>query len=72
MADTTTDASSPATAPRVEPLWRIGDVSAYLGVPIATLYQWRHLGTGPKAYRLGKHLRYRQADVEAWLTEQAS
>ena len=53
----------------VRPLWSIIDVSTFLGVPVATLYQWRHLGTGPKAYRLGKHLRYRQADVEAWLAD---
>ena len=56
----------------IAPLWRIGDVSSYLGVPVATLYQWRHLGTGPRAYRLGKHLRYRQADVEAWLADQVA
>ena len=41
-------------------------------MPVATLYQWRHLGTGPRAYRLGKHLRYRQADVEAWLADQVA
>lgn len=70
MADKTT--VEPAPAPRAEPLWRIGDVADYLGVPVGTLYQWRHLGTGPKAYRLGKHLRYRQADVESWLAEQAA
>ena len=56
----------------VQPLWRITDVSAYLGVPVGTLYQWRYTGTGPKAYRLGKHLRYRQADVEAWLADQVA
>lgn len=61
--------SEPGTAVQgaIRPLWSITDVSTFLGVPVATLYQWRHLGTGPKAYRLGKHLRYRQADVEAWL-----
>ena len=51
------------------PLWSIIDVSTFLGVPVATLYQWCHLRTGPKAYRLGKHLRYRQADVEAGLAD---
>ena len=44
-------------------------MSTFLGVPVATLYQWCHLRTRPKAYRLGKHLRYRQADVEAWLAD---
>ncbi|MFC3689955.1 helix-turn-helix transcriptional regulator [Aquipuribacter hungaricus] len=64
-------ATRPTAGPRTEvaPLWRIRDVATYLGVPVATLYQWRHTGTGPKAYRLGKHLRYRQADVESWLAD---
>lgn len=71
MSNLTSTASGPATG-EVRPLWSIGDVSTFLGVPVATLYQWRHLGTGPKAYRLGKHLRYRQSDVEAWLADQVA
>lgn len=71
MPDLTT--TEVATAPEeIKPLWRIRDVSAFLGVPVATLYQWRQLGTGPKAYRLGKHLRYRHSDVEAWLADQVA
>lgn len=71
MAETTVQEPSTGSS-EVRPLWRISDVSAYLGVPVATLYQWRHLGTGPKAYRLGKHLRYRQSDVDAWLADQVA
>lgn len=43
----------------------------FLGVPVGTIYQWSHRGTGPTAYRVGRHLRYRMGDVEAWLTTQA-
>lgn len=50
-------------------LWTPEDVSTYLGVPIETLYRWRYLGTGPKAVRIGKHLRYDPADVYAWVAE---
>jgi predicted DNA-binding transcriptional regulator AlpA len=50
-------------------LWTPEDVSSYLGVPIETLYRWRYLGTGPKAARIGKHLRYDPADVFAWVVE---
>ncbi|GEN80222.1 helix-turn-helix transcriptional regulator [Actinotalea fermentans] len=53
--------------PTVERLWTIGEVSAFLGIPIATLHQWRYLGTGPDAYRVGKHLRYSPVAVQAWL-----
>ncbi|MFC4035305.1 helix-turn-helix transcriptional regulator [Streptomyces polygonati] len=47
------------------------EVSEYLGVPVATLYQWRHRGIGPKVHKLGRHLRYRWAEVEAWVDGQA-
>lgn len=72
MTNLTTKDSGRDVDGQVIPLWRITDVSTFLGVPVATLYQWRHLGTGPKAYRLGKHLRYRQGDVEAWLANQVA
>ena len=39
----------------------------YLGVPLATVYRWRCAGTGPRGIKVGKHVRYRQRDVEAWL-----
>ncbi len=45
------------------------EVARLLVVPVATLYTWRYKGTGPKAFRVGKHLRYRLADVLAWLEE---
>ncbi|MDP8928170.1 MAG: helix-turn-helix domain-containing protein [Actinomycetota bacterium] len=39
----------------------------YLGVPVATVYRWRYEGTGPRGIKVGKHVRYRRRDVEAWL-----
>lgn len=51
-------------------LWTVDDVSAYLGIPKETLYQWRTKGYGPKGARMGKYLRYRQEDVEAWVDQQ--
>lgn len=61
--------SSLSDCPR---LWTIQDVSAYLGVPVATLYGWRHRGDGPPAIRLGKHLRWMPDDVRAWVERQAA
>ncbi len=43
----------------------------YLDVPVRTVYSWNHSGTGPRPIRVGKHVRYRRADVEAWLEAQA-
>lgn len=54
-----------ATAPLGMP-----EVSAMTGVPIDTLRYWRHLGTGPRAYKVGRRVRYDRADVVAWLDEQ--
>jgi excisionase family DNA binding protein len=45
------------------------EVAAFLSIPVKTLYQWRYKGVGPWGQRIGRHLRYRPADVEAWLTE---
>jgi len=46
------------------------EVARLLVVPVTTLYTWRYKGTGPKAFKVGKHLRYRLADVLTWLEEQ--
>lgn len=42
-------------------------VADYLSVPLGTLYQWRHAGSGPRGFRVGRHVRFRRADVDAWL-----
>lgn len=47
------------------------DVAEYCAVPLKTVYTWNTEGTGPKYYRVGKHARYRLADVDKWLEKQA-
>ena len=37
----------PADDPQCERLWTVHEVSEFLGIPVATLHQWRYLGTGP-------------------------
>lgn len=34
------------------------------------LAQWRHKGTGPAYYRLGRKIIYRGADLNAWANAQ--
>jgi predicted DNA-binding transcriptional regulator AlpA len=51
-------------------LARPTEVSEYFGVPVKTLYAWHRAGKGPKAIRVGKHLRYFWADVVAWAEAQ--
>ena len=48
------------------------EVATLLRVPEATLRYWRHLGTGPHSFRLGRSVRYWHADVATWLDLQSS
>jgi predicted DNA-binding transcriptional regulator AlpA len=48
-------------------LWTVQDVSEFLQVPAKTLYQWRLRNYGPKGRRVGRYIRYKQADVIAWV-----
>ena len=56
---------------RIERLMTLLEVSQLLGVPVATLYGWRQRAEGPTGYRIGRHVRYRRAAVEAWIETQA-
>ncbi|MGW2240472.1 helix-turn-helix transcriptional regulator [Streptomyces sp. NPDC001759] len=43
------------------------DLADLLGVPVETVYQWRRKHTGPRGFRVGRHLRYDPDDVRAWV-----
>jgi predicted DNA-binding transcriptional regulator AlpA len=36
------------------------------------LRYWRHLGTGPRSFRIGRGVRYWRTEVFAWLDDQAN
>jgi excisionase family DNA binding protein len=54
----------------LEALMDIGELAAYLGVLVATIYDWRVHAKGPTAFRFGKHLRFAVSDVRAWVAAQ--
>lgn len=54
---------------RFEPLWSIEETSAYLGVAVKTLYQWRWQKSGPQSYRIGRYVGYGLAEVVAWVDQ---
>lgn len=58
--------SSPVDAVR---LLTLPEVAALTRVPVATLRYWRAIGSGPRSFRLGRHVVYQAADVEAWIVE---
>ena len=51
-------------------LFTITEAAELLRAPVATLRYWRHLGTGPRSFRLGRRVLYRTDDLHAWIAEQ--
>jgi predicted DNA-binding transcriptional regulator AlpA len=45
-------------------------IAKLLRAPVATLLYWRHLGTGPRSFRLGRRVLYRRDDLHAWIDHQ--
>ena len=41
--------------------------ASYLDVADNTLEKWRVYGTGPRFYKLGRKVRYRRRDLDAWI-----
>jgi excisionase family DNA binding protein len=54
----------------LEPLMSIDAVADYLGVSVPTIYDWRVSGKGPRAIRVGRHLKFAVSDVQAWVAAQ--
>lgn len=46
------------------------DLAERYGVPLGTIRKWRHEGTGPRAVKFGRHVRYSVAELERWEREQ--
>jgi predicted DNA-binding transcriptional regulator AlpA len=46
------------------------ELAEKLKTPAAVLANWRYRGIGPKFIKLGKSVRYRVSDVDAWLDAQ--
>lgn len=50
-----------------DPLLTVEETSEYLKIPVKTLYQWKYKNVGPQPLRVGRYLRYRQSEVDAWV-----
>ncbi len=58
------------TAEPAPELLTIAEAALLLRAPVATLRYWRHRGTGPRSFRLGRRVLYRRDDLQAWVEEQ--
>jgi len=54
----------------LEPSLSMEDLAGYLGVPIATIYDWRVDRKGPCGIRVGRHVKFTREDVLAWVDSQ--
>jgi predicted DNA-binding transcriptional regulator AlpA len=61
-------AAVPVTPHADDELLSMEEVADVARVPVATLRYWRHLGTGPRSFRIGRSVRYWRTEVFAWLT----
>jgi excisionase family DNA binding protein len=57
------------TTPGPLKLLTVREAAEFLGVPAQTLYAWRTAGKGPRAVKVGRHLRYRPEALGAWLEQ---
>jgi predicted DNA-binding transcriptional regulator AlpA len=64
-------AAVPETTRADDKLLTLQEVAVVVRVPVATLRYWRHLGTGPRSFRIGRGVRYWRTEVFAWLDDQA-
>ena len=51
-------------------LLTLTEAAELVRAPVATLRYWRHLGTGPRSFRLGRGVVYRRDDLRAWINAQ--
>jgi excisionase family DNA binding protein len=50
-----------------QPFLDTTEAARYLGLQPTTLEAWRCRGEGPSFVKLGRAVRYRQADLDAWI-----
>jgi len=55
-----------------EPLATPAEVAAYTRYTVGTLRKWRSTGEGPPYIGRGQGVRYRWAEVDAWIEQQSS
>jgi predicted DNA-binding transcriptional regulator AlpA len=65
-------ATPPETTHADDELLTIQEVADVVRVPVATLRYWRHLGSGPSSFRIGRSVRYWRSEVLLWLENQSS
>ena len=71
VADVVGEAVGPKSD-KLDELLSVEEVADFYKVPVRTIYSWQATGKGPRAYRVGRYLRFKRSDCVAFLESQAS
>lgn len=47
----------------------ISEVAELVRAPLETVRYWRHIGKGPKSFKVGRRVLYAIEDVDAWIAQ---
>lgn len=68
LSDSAQLSSNHSSRPEVlEPALSLDELAGQLGVKVQALYDLRCQGRGPTGFRVGRQLRFRRSEIEAWL-----
>jgi len=59
---------SSAPNPTLDPVLTLSQLATQLGVTVQTLYDLRCQGRGPRGFRVGRELRFRVSEIDAWIS----
>lgn len=51
------------------PTMTLPELAAFMSVSVQALYDLRSKGRGPRGFRVGRQLRFRLSEIEAWIAE---
>ena len=55
----------------LDPVLTLSQLATQLGVSVQTLYDLRCQGRGPRGFRVGRELRFRVSEIDAWIRQNA-
>jgi predicted DNA-binding transcriptional regulator AlpA len=59
--------SQPSFQLGLDPVLTLSQLAAQLGVTVQTLYDLRCQGRGPRGFGVGRELRFRVSEIDAWI-----
>lgn len=46
------------------------ELAAIVRTPVETVRYWRHVGKGPRSFKIGRRVLYARTDIESWITRE--